>query len=99
MLRQSRSPGTVPRTSPCCGPSGSGGTGGRPTPELSGWFQQVLARTSAGIAHAATDSVQDSAYTLLGIPFVGTDHAFRLDGTRVEAFSGVHADLFGQLSL
>ncbi|MFJ9007885.1 hypothetical protein [Streptomyces canus] len=96
------------------------------TPELSGWFQQILARTSAagltafagdgnstapylttrqgsrrfsaGITHAATDSVQDAAYTLLGIPFVGTDHVFRLNGTRVEAFSGVHADLFTHLS-
>ncbi|WP_328420381.1 hypothetical protein [Streptomyces sp. NBC_00443] len=65
------------------------------TPELSGWFRHVLARTSAagltafagdgnstapylttrqgsrrfsaGMAHAATDSVQDAAYTLLGL--------------------------------
>lgn len=31
-------------------------------------------------------------------PFVGTDHVFRLNGTRVEAFSGVRANLFGHLS-
>ncbi|MER7684978.1 hypothetical protein [Streptomyces sp. NPDC097610] len=96
------------------------------TEEITGWFQRVLARTSAagltafagdgnstapylttrqgsrrfsaGIAHAATDSVQDAECTLLGVPFVGTDHVFRLNGTRVEAFSGVQADLFGHLS-
>ncbi|KUN68842.1 hypothetical protein AQJ46_19975 [Streptomyces canus] len=50
------------------------------------------------MAHAATDSVQDAACTLLGIPFIGTDHVFRLNRTRVEAFSGAHADLFTHLS-
>ena len=59
--------------------------------------RQGSRRFSAGIAHAATASVQDAKCTLLGIPFVGTDHVFRLNGTRVEAFSGVHADLFDHL--
>lgn len=55
-------------------------------------------RYDTGIAHAAAGSVQDSEYKLLGIPFVGTDHVFRLNNKRVEAFSGVAADLFSLLS-
>ncbi|MEZ0064962.1 hypothetical protein ABIA32_000950 [Streptacidiphilus sp. MAP12-20] len=51
-----------------------------------------------GTVHAATGSVQDAAWTLLGTPFVGTDHVFRLNGTRVEAFSGVDATLLGLLT-
>lgn len=51
-----------------------------------------------GVAHAALGSVQDAKATLHGIPFVGTDHVLRLNGTRVEAFSGVEADLFGHLA-
>ncbi|APU15376.1 MULTISPECIES: hypothetical protein [Actinoalloteichus] len=43
-------------------------------------------------------SVQDADHTLLGIRFVGTDHVFRLNGTRVEAFSGVADDLYGLLT-
>lgn len=54
-------------------------------------------RHFAGWAHAATGSVQDARQTLLGIPFVGTDHVFRLNRTRVEAFSGVAEDLFRYL--
>ncbi|MDA3647973.1 hypothetical protein LZ318_07390 [Saccharopolyspora indica] len=46
-----------------------------------------------GFAHAAAGSVQDVAHTFLGIRFTGTDHVFRLNGTRVEAFSGVADDL------
>jgi hypothetical protein len=48
--------------------------------------------------HAATDSVHDAAYTLLGRRYVGTDHVFRLNHIRVEAFSGIDADLFKDLS-
>lgn len=55
-------------------------------------------RRFTGIAHAATGSVQDSQHTLLGIPFVGTDHVFRLNRTRVEAFSGAEATLFDHLA-
>jgi hypothetical protein len=60
--------------------------------------EQGSRRYDAGIAHAASGSVQDSAYSLLGIPFVGTDHVFRLNNKRVEAFSGVAADLFALLA-
>ncbi|CAM01601.1 hypothetical protein SACE_2299 [Saccharopolyspora erythraea NRRL 2338] len=51
-----------------------------------------------GFAHAATGSVQDADHTLLGIRFIGTDHVFRLNGTRVEAFSGVAKDLLHLLA-
>lgn len=51
-----------------------------------------------GFAHAATGSVQDADNVLLGIPFVGTDHVFRLNGVRVEAFSGVATALFDRLA-
>ncbi|MEU9111554.1 hypothetical protein AB0D04_07120 [Streptomyces sp. NPDC048483] len=54
-------------------------------------------RHFTGFAHAATGSVQDARRTLLDIPFVGTDHVFRLNRTRVEAFSGVAKDLFRHL--
>jgi hypothetical protein len=50
-----------------------------------------------GFIHAAADSVQDANQTFLGTPFVGTDHIFRLNGTRVEAFSGVAKNLFDYL--
>jgi len=50
-----------------------------------------------GLVHAATDSVKDAEYDLLGRHFVGTDHVFRLNHTRVEAFSGVASDLFEDL--
>ncbi|PKW17614.1 hypothetical protein A8926_5598 [Saccharopolyspora spinosa] len=51
-----------------------------------------------GFAHAAAVSVRDADHTLLGIHFVGTDHVFRLNGPRVEAFSGVASDLFHLLA-
>lgn len=54
-------------------------------------------RHFTGFAHAATGSVQDAREKLLGIQFVGTDHVFRLNRTRVEAFSGVAEDLFRHL--
>ncbi len=50
-----------------------------------------------GFVHAATGSVQDAQNVLLGIPFVGTDHIFRLNGVRMEAFSGVTTALFDLL--
>lgn len=51
-----------------------------------------------GIAHPATGSVHDASHTLLGTRFVGTDHVLRINRTRVEAFSGVAADLFDLLA-
>lgn len=54
-------------------------------------------RHFTGFAHAATGSVQDAREKILGITFVGTDHVFRLNRTRVEAFSGVAEDLFSHL--
>ena len=50
-----------------------------------------------GFAHAASGSVQDLGYTLLGEKFEGTDHVFRLNGNRVQAFSGVAADILDSL--
>ncbi len=50
------------------------------------------------IAHAAAGSVRDAGYGLLGMDFVGTDHVFRLNNKRVEAFSGVETGLFDLLS-
>ncbi|MFR9673331.1 hypothetical protein [Streptomyces sp. TR02-1] len=50
-----------------------------------------------GFGHAASGSVQDVSHELLGTTFAGTDHVFRLNGPRVEAFSGVEASLFGLL--
>lgn len=50
-----------------------------------------------GFAHAASGSVQDSGYTLLGEEFEGTDHVFRLNGERVQAFSGVVKDILDVL--
>ncbi|WP_037294622.1 hypothetical protein [Saccharomonospora azurea] len=46
-----------------------------------------------GFTHAAAGSVRDACHILFGIKFSGTDHIFRLNGTRVEAFSGVANDL------
>ncbi|MBD0735744.1 hypothetical protein [Streptomyces sp. CBMA29] len=51
-----------------------------------------------GFAHAAVGSVRDADHELLGNQFVGTDHVFRLNRTRVEAFSGVAEDLFAYLA-
>ncbi|MCB8901835.1 MULTISPECIES: hypothetical protein [unclassified Streptomyces] len=51
-----------------------------------------------GLEHAASTSVQDAAHTLLGTEYVGTDHVFRLNGPRVEAFSGVDQALFRLLA-
>ncbi|MFI2238003.1 hypothetical protein [Streptomyces chrestomyceticus] len=54
-------------------------------------------RHFTGFTHAATDSVQDARHRFFGIDFVGTDHVFRLNRKRVEAFSGVAKDLFRHL--
>ncbi|MFE3589574.1 hypothetical protein ACFXOY_18935 [Streptomyces niveus] len=51
-----------------------------------------------GFEHAASGSVQDISHELLGDTYAGTDHVFRLNGPRIEAFSGVEARLFGLLS-
>ncbi|MBV2364654.1 hypothetical protein ACFPZ0_18630 [Streptomonospora nanhaiensis] len=48
-------------------------------------------------SHAAISSVRSMEYTLLDIPCVGTEHVFRLNGERVEAFSGLAEDLFNAL--
>ncbi|MER5195636.1 hypothetical protein ACWD3J_06425 [Streptomyces sp. NPDC002755] len=48
--------------------------------------------------HPSAGSVQDIAHTLLGDEFAGTDHVFRLNGTHVEAFSGVQKNLFEYLA-
>ncbi|WP_448317039.1 hypothetical protein [Streptomyces sp. CO7] len=51
-----------------------------------------------GFEHAAAGSIQDISHKLLGDTYAGTDHVFRLNGPRVEAFSGVRAELFDLLS-
>ncbi|MEU3830318.1 hypothetical protein AB0F36_34135 [Streptomyces sp. NPDC029080] len=43
-------------------------------------------------------SIQDAAHTLFGNEYVGTDHVFRLNGPRVEAFSGVDKEVFRLLA-
>lgn len=48
--------------------------------------------------HAGTGVVRDIDHTIHGIKFVGTDHVFRLNGCRVEAFSGFSEDLFEHLA-
>ncbi|WP_349458080.1 hypothetical protein [Nonomuraea sp. B19D2] len=47
-----------------------------------------------GFTHPGTGIVQDVAHRIGGTKFIGTDHVFRLNGTRVEAFSGVAESLF-----
>lgn len=47
-----------------------------------------------GLEHPAAGSVQDSGHEIQGARFTGTDHIFRLNEARVEAFSGVRTDLF-----
>jgi hypothetical protein len=48
--------------------------------------------------HAASGSVQNIDHKLLDDHFAGTDHVFRLNGVRVEAFSGVQMELFRRLA-
>ncbi len=49
-------------------------------------------------AFAGTASVHDAKACFAGERYVGTDQVFRIDGTRVEAFSGVAADLYDLLA-
>ncbi|MEU7166043.1 hypothetical protein AB0A70_15560 [Streptomyces morookaense] len=51
-----------------------------------------------GLEHPAAGSVQDSGHEIRGARFTGTDHIFRLNEARVEAFSGVRTDLFRLLA-
>ncbi|MEV7376316.1 hypothetical protein AB0O51_36175 [Streptomyces sp. NPDC090301] len=51
-----------------------------------------------GLEHGASMSIQDAVHTLFGNDYVGTDHVFRLNGPRVEAFSGVDEEVFGLLA-
>ncbi|MFC9395028.1 hypothetical protein ACFTWS_17975 [Streptomyces sp. NPDC057027] len=72
--------------------TGSGGATARHLTDRQG------SKRFTGFEHAASTSVQDAAHTLLGTGYVGTDHVFRLNGPRVEAFSGVDEDLFRLLA-
>ncbi|MET9218587.1 hypothetical protein ABZX65_07335 [Streptomyces sp. NPDC003300] len=45
-------------------------------------------------ANANTARLRDAEHTIHGIDFVGTDHIYRLNGTRVEAFSGLRRSLY-----
>ncbi|MER5747064.1 hypothetical protein ABT097_27815 [Streptomyces sp. NPDC002225] len=47
---------------------------------------------------AGTSSVHDAKADFGGEAYVGTDQVFRINGTRVEAFSGMAADLYGLLA-
>ncbi|MFE3456768.1 hypothetical protein ACFXKD_04425 [Nocardiopsis aegyptia] len=47
--------------------------------------------------HAAISSVRVEPQTLLGTSYIGTDHVFRINSQRVEAFTGVAEDLVGHL--
>ncbi len=51
-----------------------------------------------GLEHAASMSVQDATHVLFGNKYVGTDHVFRLNGPRVEAFSGADEEVFRLLA-
>ncbi|MFD9794018.1 hypothetical protein ACFWXK_24065 [Streptomyces sp. NPDC059070] len=47
---------------------------------------------------AATSSSHDAEITVGGRKLVGTDHVFRMETVRIEAFSGMDADLYGLIS-
>ncbi|MFE9366866.1 hypothetical protein ACFYNN_29590 [Streptomyces sp. NPDC006978] len=49
-------------------------------------------------AYAGTASVHDAKACFAGEQYVGTDQVFRVNGTRVEAFSGMAADLYALLA-
>lgn len=49
-------------------------------------------------AYAGTASVHDAKACFVGEQYVGTDQVFRVNGTRVEAFSGMAADLYALLA-
>ncbi|QXE36017.1 hypothetical protein KQY30_18920 [Streptomyces sp. GMY02] len=48
-------------------------------------------------AHTNTARLRDAEHRVHGIDFVGTDHIYRLNGTRVEAFSGLQGNLYMHL--
>lgn len=47
---------------------------------------------------AGSSSIHDASITVDGAKFVGTDHVFRLNTVRVEAFSGIAKDLYPLLA-
>ncbi|MEU5925312.1 hypothetical protein [Streptomyces antimycoticus] len=47
--------------------------------------------------HANTARMRDAEHRIHDIDFVGTDHIYRLNGTRVEAFSGLERSLYTHL--
>ncbi|MFK0173963.1 hypothetical protein ACIQU5_34820 [Streptomyces sp. NPDC090306] len=47
--------------------------------------------------HADTGRLRDAEHRIHGIDFLGTDHIYRLNGTRVEAFSGLEKSLYMHL--
>ncbi|MEV0555203.1 hypothetical protein AB0I27_17320 [Streptomyces sp. NPDC050597] len=69
--------------------------GGQPTARY--LTQRQGRRHFEGFTHAGTGIVQDVDHEIGGFTFVGTDHVFRLNGTRVEAFSGLEVSLFDHL--
>ncbi|MFK0159908.1 hypothetical protein ACIQVK_48570 [Streptomyces sp. NPDC090493] len=69
--------------------------GGEPTAQY--LTERQGKRHFKGFTHAGTGIVQDIDHEIGGMTFVGTDHVFRLNGTRVEAFSGLEASLFDHL--
>jgi hypothetical protein len=48
--------------------------------------------------HAGTDRLRDAEHRINDIHFVGTDHFYRHNGTRVEAFSGLERGLYTHLN-
>lgn len=69
--------------------------GGEPTAQY--LTKRQGQRHFKGFTHAGTGIVQDIDPEIRGIRFIGTDHVFRLNGRRVEAFSGLAAGLFKHL--
>ena len=55
-------------------------------------------RLGSSYSHASPGVRCDTGITLGGIRLVGTDHVFRLDGKRVEVFSGIREDMHGLLA-
>ncbi|MFB7900438.1 hypothetical protein ACFC1B_29445 [Streptomyces xiamenensis] len=47
--------------------------------------------------HASTAGLRDAEHRIHDDDFVGTDHIYRLNGTRVEAFSGLERSLYTHL--
>ncbi|WP_138962449.1 hypothetical protein [Streptomyces sp. YIM 121038] len=47
--------------------------------------------------HANTGRLRDAEHHIHGIDYLGTDHIYRLNGTRVEAFSGLKKSLYMHL--